>query len=184
MEIRRLIIGAFCLALTSTAAYSMHHEGTSADASSGFYVGVDAGVAVEAGGSDPFLGRASLGYREGMFSVEAAYLESANTWGSGSYSGIWAKTRGGDLSLLLRPFTHSVLKHLYVRAGGQYSRLSGGTRSVTISYKGVGWLAGIGFEVPIADHVSIHAGYTHYGAVGGQKDANADAVMGGFRFNF
>jgi len=184
MEIRRLIIAAFCLSLTSTAAYSMHHEGTSAEASSGFYLGVDAGVALVAEGSDPFVGRASLGYREGMFSVEAAFVKSANTWGSGSYSGIWAKTRGGDLSLLLRPFTHSVLKHLYVRAGGQYSRLSGGTRYVTISYKGVGWLAGTGFDVPINDQISIHAGYIHYGAVGGLKDANTDAVMGGFKLKF
>ena len=180
MEIRRLIIGAFCLALTSTAAYSMDHEGTSAEASSGFYVGVDGGVTFEGGGSDPFVGRASLGYREGMFSVEAAYFESAKA----RSGGFWAKTRGGDLSLLLRPFTHSVLKHLYVRAGGQYSRLSGGTRYVTISYKGVGWLAGTGFDVPITDHVSIHAGYIHYGAVGGLKGANADAVMGGFKLKF
>ena len=180
MEIRRLIIAAFCLSLTSTAAYSMHHEGTSAEASSGFYLGVDAGVALVAEGSDPFVGRASLGYREGMFSVEAAFVKSANTWGSGSYSGIWAKTRGGDLSLLLRPFTHSVMKHLYVRAGGQYSRLW----DSNASWKGVGWLVGAGFEVPINDHVSIHAGYSHYGAVGGQKGFNMDAVMGGFRFNF
>jgi opacity protein-like surface antigen len=181
MEIRRLIITAFCLALTSTAAYSMHHGEAVADKASGFYVGADAGVALVAGGSDPFVGRASLGYSEGMFSVEAAYFESANTWGSG----IWAYSRGGDLSLLLRPFTHSVLKHLYVRAGGQYSRLSaGGTGYVTTSWKGVGWLAGTGFEVPINDHISIHAGYIHYGAVGGLKDANTDAVMGGLRFNF
>jgi opacity protein-like surface antigen len=176
MEIRRLIIGAFCLALTSTAAYSIDHEGTSAEASSGFYVGVDGGVAFEEGASDPFVGRASLGYRAGMISVEAAYFESAKA----RARGVWAKTRGGDLSLLLRPFTHSVMKHLYVRAGGQYSRLWGRNAS----WKGVGWLVGAGFEVPINDHVSIHAGYSHYGAVGGQKDANMDAVMGGFRFNF
>ena len=178
-----LISVALVMLLTQSVSYAMHHASEGAS-TGGFYVGVDAGTALVAGGSDPFIGRAGVGYSEGMFSVEAAYFESANSWGSGIYNGIWAKSRGGDFSLLLRPFTHSALKHLYVRAGGHYSRLSGGTRAVTLSWKGVGWLAGAGFEVPINDTISIHAGYSHYGAVGGESDTNTDAVMGGFRLKF
>jgi len=175
-----LISVALVMLLAQSVSYAMHHASEEAS-TGGLYVSVDAGAAFVTGGSDPFFGRAGVGYSQGMFSVEAAYFESANAW-SGS---IWAYSRGGDFSLILRPFTHSVLKHLYVRAGGHYSRLSaGGTGYVTTNWKGVGWLAGTGFDVPINDHISIHAGYSHYGAIGGLKGANTDALMGGFQLKF
>jgi opacity protein-like surface antigen len=196
MEIRRLIIAAFCLALTSTAAYSMHHEGTSAEASSGFYVGVDAGVALVAEGSDPFLGRALFGYSKEIFALELGYLESAHTTASAAIPGGVAfgsaKVRGGDLSLIVNPFTKYGFEHFYVRAGGHYSQLAvgatafawGASASFASNENGVGWLAGAGLDIPLSDAFSIQAGYTHYGAIAGVRDLKVNAITGGLRFNF
>jgi hypothetical protein len=120
------LVNLFFLALTSTAAYSMHHEGTSADAASGFY----AGVALIEGGSDPFLGRALFGYSKKIFALELGYVESAHTTSSTAIPGGVAfgsaKVRGGDLSLIVNLFTKYGFEHFYVRAGGHYSQLAVG----------------------------------------------------------
>jgi hypothetical protein len=77
------LVNLFFLALTSTAAYSMHHEGTSADAASGFY----AGVALIEGGSDPFFGESfirvqqkNLCSRIRLCRISPHDIKYCNTW--------------------------------------------------------------------------------------------------------
>lgn len=175
-----LITVALVMLLAQSVSYAMHHEGGPSNTGE-LYLLLDAGVLFEESASNPFFGRAGIGYSEGMFSAEAAYFESDNAWNGNA----WAKIRGGDFSLLVRPFKHDVLQHFYVRAGGHYSRVwGGGTGYTSVSYKGVGWLAGAGFDMPINDHISIHAGFSHYGAAAGREALNADGAMGGFRLKF
>ena len=187
----RRIILALILALFTLqpSLYAMHHAGGSSSVSD-IYVGVEAGAAFFGGGSNPFIGKAYFGYREDIFSVEAAYFESAQ--GNDSNSTAWAKIRGGDLTFKVAPFANNGFEYFYIHAGGHYSQLKAGATSYTWggSYTwsgktdGVGWLAGAGLELPITESISARAGYSYYGALAGVKGLETDIITGGVHIKF
>lgn len=189
---------ALALFLIQSTSYAMDHGGDSSDAKR-LYAGVDAGVGLVDGASNPFIGKAYLGWNfdtTNIFSVELGYFESAVSNASGSILGVpvtgWSKVRGGDLVLLARPLANHGLEHFFIRAGGHYSQVKagatafgwGGSASITGTDDGVGWLAGAGFDIPITESISARAAYGFYGAFAGVKGIEANVITGGFQFKF
>ena len=187
---------ALAMLLIQSVSYAMHHaedSSTKGSDKAGVYVGASAGIAFLGEGAEPFFGKGYLGFSDGVIGFEVGYFETA--MGRSTETTAWAKTRGGDLAIVLKPFQHSsspLVESFFLRAGGHYSEVKsgykyyfwGGPYDITDNYNGIGYLAGAGFDLPVNDTLTARLGYNFYGSLGGRGGQDYSAVSAGIQLNF
>lgn len=141
-----------------------------------------------------FTGRIFGGYKIienvdvelGYFQTSSYSLNFNGTSGGGTaYSGSASqKLSGFDYSVLLRPSISSGFNGVFLRLGGHYSKVkadvsvTGITTAVASGdQNGSGFVAGLGYDLNVADNIAIRAEYTHFDNIGGSSSNSADTVM-------
>jgi opacity protein-like surface antigen len=175
---------------------ALHHIGKYAPASAKEYV--PGAKSVNANGA-----RLSLGYRiNDNLAVELGYLTGLSTHAENAHSEATAHVQGADLSMLYH--MTDIVPGVYFRGGMSYLNADASssvnkpaeyrtrplhnyvnpTRSDREQRRGVGLVAGIGYEKAITEHVLLNAGYTRYQGVAGDKHNAMDVVNVGAKYTF
>jgi opacity protein-like surface antigen len=175
---------------------ALHHIGKYAPASAKEYV--PGAKSVNANGA-----RLSLGYRiNDNLAVELGYLTGLSTHVENTHSQATAHVQGADLSVLYHMTV--VVPGVYFRGGMSYLNADASssvnkpaeyrtrplhnyvnpTRYDREQRRGVGLVAGIGYETAVSEHVLLNAGYTRYQGVAGNKHNAMDVVNIGAKYTF
>ena len=145
-------------------------------------------------------GRLFAGYNiNENFAVELGYLHTTdiNVDAAGVTGNSVAYTAAADISLkgvdyavLIRPSTSTGLNGLFAKVGGHYLKAStdislttSSSVSLSDSFKGGGFLLGLGYQAPISSNIDARATYTYYDNVAGE-DGHANVFSLGILAKF
>jgi opacity protein-like surface antigen len=197
----------FLMAGALLAATSLSVSAQAVKSDSGFYLGVEGGLAntgknqstpgyrVISDVSKVGFMRGVAGYRfSGNMALEAGYfgtrdakLEQSNGTRSDH---VHANVRGSDLAAIYK-FSDG-LPGLFLKGGLSYATLSISETTTTAgssiqrkgSSTGMGYLLGVGYELDLSRNLSANVGYTRYQRVAGLENSKLGVISAGAKYRF